>query len=146
MRVRLVFGALLLAAVTAAAMEDSTAELKVRFQHASGGELAKVGTELARRHVELADRFFTEGNTSKGHEAVRNAVMFAEKAGEASYKSGKRLKETEIAIRKMMKRLDDLKRALALEDRAPLDEALTRLQRQRDQLLARMFGREKRKS
>jgi hypothetical protein len=67
-------------------------------------------------------------------------ATFSEKARDAASKSGKKLKPTEIAVRKMAHKLRDMKRTLSFEDQAPVQDAIDRLEHVRTDLLTRMFG------
>jgi hypothetical protein len=68
-------------------------------------------------------------------------VAYSDKARDASIRTGKRLKDTEIAMRKMAARLRDIKRSLAFEDQAPVATAVDRLEQMRTELLSHMFGK-----
>jgi hypothetical protein len=57
--------------------------------------------------------------------------------------SGKRLKPTELASRKMSHRLRDLHRTLNFEDQAPVQAAADRLEYLAQDLLTHMFGKSK---
>ncbi len=62
------------------------------------------------------------------------------KAADAASASGKHLKQTEIDLRKLSKRMHDIAETLAVEDRPPLLKAVDDLEQIRADLLARMFG------
>src|SRR6266851_488524 len=51
--------------------------------------------------------------------------------------------QTEIAVRRMVRKLFDIKRAVNHEDQVPVEAAIDRLQRVRDDLLAAMFPKER---
>ena len=69
-------------------------------------------------------------------------MTYSDKAGEAANASGKHIKHTEISFRKMAAKLRDIKRALAFEDQAPVENAANHLEELRTNLLTRMFGKE----
>lgn len=123
--------------------EETIEQLKSRFPSASLEEQIKIGVEIGERQVEEADKLFTEGNAEAGHRAVEDVAEYAEKAGEAAVKTGKRLKDTEIAMRKMSRRLTDIKRSLSFEDQPPVDRSIARLEDVRTALLKRMFSKDK---
>ena len=58
---------------------------------------------------------------------------------------GKRLKDTEIAVRKMAEKFRDVKRTLPFEDQAPVQQAIDSLEKMRTDLLAVMFGKKGKK-
>jgi hypothetical protein len=136
---------LLLAPLACLALVGETlAELKAKAATASGGEQAILCTRVARQEVELANQHFTDGKVEQGHAAVRDAVAYAEKARDAARSSKKKLKQTEMAIGKTARRLSDIGKTLALDDRPAVEQAVKELERIQDQLLDAMFGEGKR--
>jgi len=122
--------------------EESLQELLTRAESARVQDQPALYTEAAERQLAAADKFFNEGNVEQGQSAVKDVVAYSDKAGDAANKSGKQLKRTEIALRKMAAKLRDIKRGLAFEDQAPLQEASDHLEELRTNLLKRMFGKE----
>ena len=136
---------LLLAPLACLAMAGETlAELKARAAAASGGDQAKLCAQVAQEDVELANQRFTDGDVDQGHAAVRDAVTYAEKARDAARTSKKKLKQTEIAIGKAARRLNDISKTLAIDDRPAVEQAVKELQHIQDQLLDAMFSEGKR--
>jgi hypothetical protein len=68
-------------------------------------------------------------------------VNYSDKARDAAIRSGKKVKDTEIAVRKMAEKLRNIKRTLAFEDQAPVQSAIDRLEQMRTDLFERMFGK-----
>jgi hypothetical protein len=129
----------LLTGITLAATE-SLPELKARADAAHGGDQAKLCLEYAHRLLEDANTLFTDGDADKAQQEVGEVVEYGHKAADAASASGKHLKQTEIELRKLSKRLHDIAETLALEDRPPLQKAVDDLEQIRSDLLARMFG------
>jgi len=71
----------------------------------------------------------------------KQLVGYSGKASDAASQIGKKLKDTEIALRKMAQKLRDLKRGLPYEDQGPVQAAADRLEQMRTELLSRMFGK-----
>ncbi|MGH8459879.1 MAG: hypothetical protein ACRESV_11040, partial [Nevskiales bacterium] len=94
-------------------------------------------------HLGQASRLFGSGKTEEAHEAVKKAVAASEQAGDASRKSRKRLKQTEISVRQLARRLTDLAATLAFEDREAIKPSLLKLEEVRRQLLDEMFAKKK---
>ncbi len=67
-------------------------------------------------------------------------VEYGRKAADAASTSGKHLKQTEIELRKLRKRMHDIAETLAVDDRPPLQKAVDDIEQIRSDLLARMFG------
>lgn len=132
---------LLLARVACAApAEQSLEQLKAKAAAASRGEQAVLYAQVAREEVELADQHFTAGDVNLGHAAVREAVAYAEKAGDAARSSKKKLKQTEVSLRRTARRLSDIGKTLALDDRPAVEQAVKEFQHIEDQILEAMFG------
>ena len=136
---------LLLAPLVCLAMTGETVdELKAKAATASGGDQAKLYALVAQGEVELANQYFTDGDVDKGYAAVQDAVSYAEKARDAAIQSRKRLKQTELAIGRTARRLNDISKTLAIDDRPAVEQAVKKLEHIQDQLLAALFGEGKR--
>ena len=129
----------LLSSIALAASEPLPA-LKARADAAHGGEQAKLCLEYAHRILEDANALFTNGDVDKAQREIDEVVEYGRKAADAASSSGKHLKQTEIDLRKLSKRLHDIAETLAVEDRPPLQKAVEDLEQIRSDLLARMFG------
>ena len=129
----------LLSSIALAASEPLPA-LKARADAAHGGEQAKLCLEYAHRLLEDANALFTNGDVEKAQREVGEVVEYGRNAADAASSSGKHLKQTEIDLRKLSKRLHDIAETLAVEDRPPLLKAVEDLEQIRSDLLARMFG------
>ncbi len=124
----------------ALAANESLPALKARADAAHGGEQAKLCLEYAHRILEDANSLFTTGDVEKAQGEVGEVVEYAHKAADAASASGKHLKQTEIDLRKLSKRMHDIAETLAVEDRPPLLKAVDDLEQIRADLLTRMFG------
>ncbi len=120
---------------------ETLEQLMARADSARIEDRPALYTEIARRQVDAADKSYSEGKVEPGRAAVRDVVTYSDKAGDAAMQSGKKLKDTEIAMRKMAGRLRDLKRGLVFEDQAPVQAAIDHLEQIRTKLLHRMFGK-----
>lgn len=116
-------------------------ELKARVQNAKPGERVNLCIQIAERQVEAADKLYTEGKVDQAEAAIRDLVSYSQQASEAAGQTGHRLKNTEIAMRKMGHRLTDIKRGLPFENQATVQSAVETLDKLRTDLLARMFGK-----
>ena len=124
----------------ALAGNESLPALKARADAAHGGEQAKLCLEYAHRMLEDANTLFTSGDVDKAQGDVVEVVAYGHKAADVASSSGKHLKQTEIDLRKLSKRMHDIAETLAVEDRPPLLKAVDDLEQIRSDLLARMFG------
>ena len=115
-------------------------DLKARADAAQGGEKAKLCLEYAHRQLADADALFNQGEVDKAQANIREVVDFSQKAADAAASSGKQMKQTEIELRKLAKRMHDIGEALAFEDRAPVRKAVEEIEDIRTDLLIKMFG------
>jgi hypothetical protein len=142
MRKRLILGITLVAAATGVlAKELSLDELKARVQHAKPDERTSLCIQIAERQVEASDKLYADGKTEEAEAAIHDVVSYSQQASESAGQTGHRLKNTEIAMRKMSHRLSDIKRTLPFEQQASVQSAVDTLDKIRTDLLSRMFGK-----
>jgi hypothetical protein len=120
--------------------ELSTAELKARADASTGAEQAKLCLEYAQRQLTDANTQFNQGDVEKGMAEIREVVEYAHKAANAASASGKHLKETEIDLRKLGKRMHDIGQSLSFEDRDPVQKAVEEIEQIRSDLMIKMWG------
>src|ERR1700681_855481 len=118
-------------------------ELKARLTSARAGDRIQPCIQIAELQLEAADKFYLTDETEKARTALDDVASFAEQARDSSIQFHKRQKQTEIAVRKMVRKLFDIKRAVNHEEQVPVEAATNRLQRVRDDLLAAMFPKER---
>jgi len=119
--------------------EPTVEELKARLASTSIGDRPHLCVQIAQKQLTEADNFYTASEFEKGQGALSDAVAFAELARDYAIQSRKYQKQTEIAARSMTRKLNDLLHTLDHNDQAPVRDAISRLQRVRDDLLAAMF-------
>jgi hypothetical protein len=125
------------------APSDPFASRRVEAQAAREGHRAKLFVDLAHQEMEAADRAFTDGNVELGQKLAADAGNDADEAGKTALDSGKRLKDTEIDLRKLQTRTRDIARSLAFDDRPPIAKIVERIEALREAILSRMFGGKK---
>lgn len=123
--------------------EAPLADLLRRAESAPMGDRPALYVDIAERQLKAADDFYNAGKIDDARAAVKDVVTYSEKAHDAAVQSGKRLKPTEIAERKMSMRLRSLKQTLNFDDQPPVQAAAERLQSLADDLLSKMFGKGK---
>lgn len=143
MRRTFLVGLLLLAGVAAAKNPETLDELKQRAEAHSNDRQPLLFAEVVQRDIELANQLFTEGDAEKAHAAVKDAVTYAEKSRDALRNQPKKIKDTEIALRKAEHRLNDVRRTLALEDQPEVQTAVDQIAAVRKQILDQMFAPKK---
>jgi hypothetical protein len=125
--------------VASARTEPTVEELKARVSSASVGDKAKICLEIAEKQLNAADKLYTADDMEKAQASLTDVVAFSELARDYSIQSHKHQKQTEIAIRSMTRKLNDLAHVVSREEQGPLKDAIQHLERVRDDLLAAMF-------
>jgi hypothetical protein len=125
--------------------DESLEQLIARVGSARADDQPHLYIEIARKEIEAADKSYKAGENDVARKSVDDAVSYSAKASDAASHTGKKLKDTEIALRKMAGKLRDLKRGLAYEDQAPVQAAADKLEQMRTELLGRMFGKKERR-
>jgi hypothetical protein len=140
----LMFCALLLFSLMVWADQDPVVkQLVARAEAARIEDQPSLYTEAARLELKSADRFYVSGNFDDARVAVKDVVTYSDKAHDASTHSGKKLKDVEIAMRKMAEKLRDIKRTVTVEEQEPLQTAADHLESLRTDLLIHMFSKGK---
>jgi hypothetical protein len=122
---------------------DVLKELIARADAARPEDKPALYVAVCERQLKITSELYAADKVVEAQTTVRDLVSYAEKAHDAAIQSGKRLKDTEIAYRKMAAKLRDLKRGLNFEDQAPVQAAADRLENLRTDLLSHMFGKGK---
>ena len=72
-----------------------------------------VHSRIAERQLDAADRFYVAGDSEKAQAALADVIAFSELARDYAIQSHKHEKQSEIAIRKMARKLADLKHTVS---------------------------------
>jgi hypothetical protein len=119
--------------------EPTVEELKARVSAANVAEKAKICLEIAEKQLNETDKEYTADNIDKAQTSLVDVVSYSELARDYSIQSHKHQKQTEIAIRSMTRKLNDLLHVVGREEQGPLKDAISHLERVRDDLLVAMF-------
>jgi len=130
----------LLLCCAALAKTESLAEMKKYADNSHGGDRARYCIEYAHAELEYANDLFTKGDVDQAQAAINEVMDYVRKGAAAAKSSGKRLKQTEIDLRKLEKRMKDIGQSLALDDRPPVMKSVDEIEQVRAGLLAAMFG------
>jgi hypothetical protein len=142
--VRFVAAALVLSALAAPCVlsardEASVEELKERVANANLADRPSLCIHISERQLADADRLYVAGDSEKAQAALADVVAYSELARDYAIQSRKHEKQSEIAIRKMVRKLTDVKHAVSHDDQEQIQNTIDRLQRIRDDLLTAMF-------
>lgn len=123
------------------AESQAVANLRKRAEAADGGDRAKLFTELAKLEVEEANSKFSSGDADHAHAEIARATADAQQAKQSSLSTHKRMKQTQMALHELSRRLDGIEHSLSAEDRPQVKTAVERLQGMATELLEAMFKR-----
>jgi len=127
-------------AVAAIAARDPTIdELKDRLKSTSIGDRPRLCLQIAERQLDTTNKSFAADESDKAKASLTDVVAFSELARDYAIQSRKHQKQTEIAVRTMTRKLNDLKHTVAHDDQPSVQDAIDHLQRVRDDLLLAMF-------
>jgi hypothetical protein len=121
------------------ANEATVEELKAKLSAAGVGDKPHLCVQIAQQQLVEANKLYAAAETEKAQPALTDVVAFSELARDYAIQSHKYEKQTEIAVRGMTRKLTDLMHSLPSEEQPPLRDAITRLQRVRDDLLLALF-------
>jgi hypothetical protein len=119
--------------------EPTVEDLKARLSSATAADKTHICLQIAQMQLTEADKLYAAQDAEKAQPALTDVVEFSEKARDYSIQSRKNQKQTEIAVRGMARKLTDLMHSLPHDEQTAVREAITRLQRVRDDLLVAMF-------
>ena len=141
MRQATVIVLLISAAMAAATVDkkDTLEQLKSRADSADGKQQIELATEIAERQLKATDEAYNAGNIDQAQAALADVVEYGVRAARQATNTGKRMKQTEIALRKISDRLDSIAKSVEVDSRPPVEEARRKLEGARNDLLFRMF-------
>ncbi len=119
--------------------EPTVEELKARLSSTSIRDRPHLCLEIAKQQLAATDKLYAAAEDAQAQVPLTDVVAYSELARDYAIQSHKHEKQTEIAVRMMARRLTEIMNGLAMSDQAPLRDALSHLQRVRDDLLAAMF-------
>ena len=135
----LVWVTLAVPSIVIGAEQPTIEELKERVANAAISDRPVLCLHIAERQLDAANRFYTAGDSEKAQAALVDVVAFSELARDYAIQSHKHEKQSEIEIRKMARKLAEVKHTVSHEDQEQVQTTVDRLQRIRDNLLAAMF-------
>jgi hypothetical protein len=130
----------LLLAVAASGEEKTVAQLKAEAEHAESGQQGRLYAQIADRLVSVADKQFTDGESVKAHATVQEILQYAGKAHDLVIQTRKKMKETEKDLRQCKRRLENMRRTLAAEDRPAVEAVEKQLEQLTEDILEAMFA------
>jgi len=145
MRIYAICLLVLAASLAVLAADETAAQLAMRAESAPLDQQPALYIKAARLQLKDVDTHYDQEKTEDAANAVKLLTEYADKAADTSIRSGKKLKDAEIEIRKISSRLTDIQHSLSFDDQAPVKAAAEHLEELRTQLLAHMFSKDKKK-
>lgn len=128
-----------LAAKAAPTTPANVEELKAKLTSASIGDRPHLCVQIAQLQLTETDKLYAGAEDEKARATLADVVTYSELARDYALQSHKYQKQTEIAVRGMARKLTEVMHSLAHDDQVPLQDAVKRLDRVRDDLLMSMF-------
>jgi len=119
--------------------EPTVDELKARIATAKPSDKVNLCVQVAEKRLDEADKLYAASDIQKGQDALTDVASFSEQARDYSLQSKKHQKQTEIAMRNMTRKLNNILHTLGHDDQAAVQDAINRVERVRDDLLSSMF-------
>jgi hypothetical protein len=119
--------------------EPTVEEQKERVGKTPIADRPPLCIRICERQLETVSRFYQAGESEKAAVALTDVVAFAELARDYAIQSRKHEKPSEISVRKMARKLSEMKHTVSHEDQEQVQNAVERLERVRDDLLLAMF-------
>lgn len=129
----------LLFATVAFAATESVEQLRAKAAQAEPKDHPKLYAKIADLEVKEVNRLFDSGDVTSAHALLGTLVEDCEKAAKASVSTGKRMKQTEISLRKISDTLEQIRKSVDFDNRPPVQHAIERIEHARNELLATMF-------
>src|SRR5262245_40578390 len=107
-----VFLLLLATGLSALESKDALQELSARADAARPEDRPTLYVDIGGRQLKPADEYFRDNQDERATSAVKDVVTYSQKAHDAALVARSRMKNTEIALRKMASKLRDIKRTL----------------------------------
>lgn len=128
-----------LAPSTLRAIDPTVDVLKAKLASTSIGDRPKLCLQIAEMQMAETSKLYAANLDDQAQPALTDVVAYSELARDYSIQSNKHQKQTEIAVRGITRKLNEILHTLGRDEQTPVKDALTRLQRVRDDLLAAMF-------
>jgi len=133
--------ALFLLLAPAFAAQPTLQELKQKVVTAQPKDQPKLYIKIAEMEMKSADEYYKAGDAEKGQAVLPDLISDCEKAAAAAKSTRKHMKNTEIALRNIENRLDATSKSLTFDERAPVKDAIDRIEHARNSLVNAMFAK-----
>ena len=128
-----------LVAVSSARKEETLQELVARAEAAKVDQQPDLYMEAAERQRRAALEAMKGEHWDEFHAALKDVVKYCDKAHKAAITSGKKVKNTEIKIRRISTSLRETKLNVGVDDQPAVQAVIDQLEGFRTELLRSMF-------
>jgi hypothetical protein len=129
----------LLVSSSLCAVDPTVDGLKAKLSSTSVGDRPKLCLQIAEMQMAETTKLYAASEDEQAKPTLTDVVTYSELARDYAIQSNKHQKQTEIAVRGMTRKLNEILHTLGHEEQGPVKDALSHLQRVRDDLLAAMF-------
>ncbi len=137
----MLLGLLALTAATLLAQDPAVEQMKSRIASTPASDRPKLCVQIAQRQMSEANKLYIAAEDEKAAAALADVVTYSELARDYSIQSRKYQKQTEIAVREMTRKLNELTHTLSKEEQGPIRDAIKHLEKVSDDMLASMFNK-----
>jgi Tfp pilus assembly pilus retraction ATPase PilT len=114
--------------------------MKAEADSAQGSRQATLCAQLAEVLVSVAGQQFNNDDDQGGQATVQDILKYATRARDVALYYRDKMKETEITMRSIQRKLNSLKRTLSVDDRPPVEKVEKQLEKFRQDILDAMFA------
>src|SRR5262249_7150082 len=120
-------------------------QLKAQTDRADDDQ-AKTCAQFAERLISVANKQFSDGKSVKNQTTVQKILKYATRAHNLVIKNRKKMKNTEIHLRRSRRTLKNMRRTLAAKDHPPIEAVEKKLKQFGQKILEAMFAPPKKKN
>jgi len=135
--------ALLAVSATALFAGEEPLEKLIAKAEAGGDKQSELYVDVAQRYANQAGQHYAAGESDKARDDIKNLVSYAEKARAVVGRSEGHIKQTELKMHKLQRRLEEVARATDADDRPPVTAAAQHVEELRSELLDLLFRKDK---
>lgn len=119
--------------------EPTVEELKAKVASTSIADRPHLCVQIAQKQLEAADKLYAASDVDQAQTTLSDVVAYSELARDYAIQSHKYQKQSEIAVRRMTRKLNEIMHSLGQADQMPVKDAVGRLEQVRNDLLSSMF-------
>jgi hypothetical protein len=141
-----IWGTVLLIGVlscTAFSQKETVEQLVARAKTVPVDHQPDIYIRAAAQELKIVNQLYNDGKAEEAAAGLNDIVAYSDYASDTATKSRKHVKNVEIELRKISEKLRDIKRTLNFEDQPAVQTAMDHLENLRTNLLALMFGKDK---